>query len=313
MSKIDIQHISKFSNFELLAKQVVEGFITGMHRSPFHGFSVEFAEHRLYNAGESTRHIDWKLYARTDKLFVKRYEEETNLRCHIVIDDSSSMYFPIKGDLPYEVSNKITFSAFAGATLMELMKRQRDAFGLTLFSEQMDVHTPAKSSVTHQKLLFNYLEKVMQYEADKKLKKSNTAEMLHLLAERIHRRSLVVIFSDMFQNSANDAQNEALFSALQHLKYNKHEIILFHVADKKLELDFEFENRPYQFIDLESGEMLKLQPADVQKHYQQAVQKYTNALKLKCTSYGIDFVEADINAGYDQVLWNFLVKRAKMY
>lgn len=313
MSTIDIQHISKFSNFELLAKQVVEGFITGMHRSPFHGFSVEFAEHRLYNAGESTRHIDWKLYARTDKLFVKRYEEETNLRCHIVIDDSSSMYFPIKGDLPYEVNNKITFSAFAGATLMELMKRQRDAFGLTLFSEQMDVHTPAKSSVTHQKLLFNYLEKVMQFDGKKQLKKSNTAEMLHLLAERIHRRSLVIIFSDMFQNTTNETQKEALFSALQHLKYNKHEIILFHVADKKLELDFEFDNRPYQFIDLESGEMLKLQPSEVKQYYQEAIQKYTQELKLKCTSYGIDFVEADINAGYEQILWNFLVKRAKMY
>lgn len=200
-----------------------------------------------------------------------------------------------------------------GATLMELMKRQRDAFGLTLFSEQMDVHTPAKSSVTHQKMLFNYLEKVMQWDANKQLKKSNTAEMLHLLAERIHRRSLVVIFSDMFQNASGEKEREALFSSLQHLKYNKHEIILFHVADKKLELDFQFENRPYQFIDLETGEMLKLQPSDVKKHYQEAVEKYTQELKLKCTSYGIDFVEADINAGYEQVLWNFLVKRAKMY
>lgn len=313
MERIDIQHISKFSNFELLAKQVVEGFITGMHRSPFHGFSVEFAEHRLYNAGESTRHIDWKLFARSDKLFVKRYEEETNLRCHIVIDDSSSMYFPLKGDLPYDVKNKITFSAFAGACVMELMKRQRDAFGLTLFSDKMEVHTPAKSSVTHQKLLLNYLENVMQYDDSKKLKKSNTAEMLHLLAERIHRRSMVVIFSDMFQNASSEKEKEELFSALQHLKYNKHEIVLFHVADKKLELDFEFENRPYQFIDLESGEVLKLQPADVKEQYQKAMQNYMKELKMKCTSYGIDFVEADINAGYDQILLSFLVKRAKMY
>ncbi len=313
MERIDIQHISKFSNFELLAKQVVEGFITGMHRSPFHGFSVEFAEHRLYNAGESTRHIDWKLFARSDKLFVKRYEEETNLRCHIVIDDSSSMYFPLKGDLPYDVKNKITFSAFAGACVMELMKRQRDAFGLTLFSDKMEVHTPAKSSVTHQKLLLNYLENVMQYDDSKKLKKSNTAEMLHLLAERIHRRSMVVIFSDMFQNASTEKEKEELFSALQHLKYNKHEIVLFHVADKKLELDFEFENRPYQFIDLESGETLKLQPSEVKKQYQEAMAQYMKELKMKCTSYGIDFVEADINAGYEQILWNFLVKRAKMY
>ncbi len=312
MSKIDIQHISKFSNFELLAKQVVEGFITGMHRSPFHGFSVEFAEHRLYNAGESTRHIDWKLYARTDKLFVKRYEEETNLRCHIVIDDSSSMYFPIKGDLPYEVSNKITFSAFAGATLMELMKRQRDAFGLTLFSEQMDVHTPAKSSVTHQKLLFNYLEKVMQYDADKKLKKSNTAEMLHLLAERIHRRSLVVIFSDMLQTANSTDRLDQLFSALQHLKFNKHEVVVFNVVDKAKELDFNFENRPYEFVDMETGAVLKTHATKVKAAYLEQMTDYRKKLALKCAQYKIDMVDADINAGFNQILEAYLIKRQKM-
>lgn len=318
MEKIQLQEISRYAHFELLARQVVEGFITGLHRSPFHGFSVEFAEHRQYNTGESTRHIDWKLYARTEKLFVKRYEEETNLRCHLVVDGSSSMYFPLREDMDIPVRNKISFSALAAASLIELMKRQRDAFGLTIFSDKIDQHTPARSNAVHQRFLFNALEQLTDYNETKKKKTTATADMLHQLADMVHRRSLVVIFSDMFQQTLqqgadHDAENSRLFSALQHLRHNKHEVVLFHVVDRKHEIDFEFENRPYRFIDLETSEELKLHPAEIKEAYTKALRGYEAELRMKCAQYAIDFVEADINEGFHTVLWNFLVKRSKLY
>lgn len=317
MQQITLQEISKFAHFELLARQVVEGFITGLHKSPFHGFSVEFAEHRLYNTGESTRHIDWKLYARSEKLFVKRYEEETNLRCQLILDGSTSMYFPVKDDKISVTRNKATFSALAAASLVELMKKQRDAVGLTVISDQIDIHTPARSSVVHQKFLFNSLENLTEYNDTKKEKRSDTARLLHQVADMVHRRSLVVVFSDMFQNTLTrddpEKENSALFSALQHLRHNKHEVIVFHVTDRRFEMDFDFDNRPYRFIDLETKEELKLHPAEIRERYVEALKKYEVELRMRCGQYGIDFVEADINRGFDQVLWAWLVKRSKMY
>ena len=181
--------LRQVDNIELLAKQVVEGFIIGLHKSPFHGFSVEFAEHRLYNPGESTKNIDWKVYARSDKMFIKRYEEETNLRCQIVIDTSSSMYFPENdGKKP----NKLQFSALAAASLMNLLKRQRDAYGLSIFDNKLHQHTKCKSSNTHYRLLLTYLDALIKDQT--KQKSTSAAECLHQIAESIHRRSLVVIF-----------------------------------------------------------------------------------------------------------------------
>jgi uncharacterized protein (DUF58 family) len=291
-----------FRNLELLARKVVEGFITGMHKSPFHGFSVEFAEHRLYNTGESTRHIDWKLYGRTEKLFIKKYEEETNLRCQIVIDTSASMLFPKD-----RKNNKLEFSVYAAAALCELLKQQRDAFGLTLFEKDITTHLKAKGSPLHHKLVLNNLEQLL--ESKEELKGTSAASALNQVAEVVHQRSLIVIFSDMFE-SRHD--NEELFSALQHLKYRKHEVVLFHVVDKKMEIDFEFENRPYHFIDLESGEEIKLNPMQVKDAYKRSVNDFTELLKLKCGNYQIDFVEADINEGFDHVLYTYLVKRHRM-
>ena len=157
MASLERNQITAFSKLELLARQVVEGFITGLHKSPFHGFSVEFAEHRLYNTGESTRHLDWKLFARTDKLFVKRYEEETNLRCRIVIDASSSMNYPEKVDKGK--FNKLQFSIHAAASLIELLRRQRDAYGLTFFSNGLDFHSEVKSNAAHRRQIYQELEK----------------------------------------------------------------------------------------------------------------------------------------------------------
>lgn len=299
---INRQSIEPFKKLELLAKKVVEGFITGLHKSPFHGFSVEFAEHRLYNTGESTKHIDWKLFGRTDKLFVKRYEEETNLRCQILIDISSSMLFPFGSE-----NNKLSFSVYAAAALNELLKQQRDAVGLTLFSDKIDFHLPAKGSPAQQKIIFQTLEDLLEKKEQNKT--TSTVETLNQIAEIIHKRSLVVIFSDMFESNGD---NEDLFSALQHLKYKKHEVVLFHVCDKSKELDFDFENRPFQFIDLESGEEIKLNPNQIKNEYLSAIQGFKNNLKLKCGQYQIDFLEADINQGFDNILYTYLVKRSMM-
>lgn len=301
----DNQQIREFSNLELLANQVVEGFIIGLHKSPFHGFSVEFAEHRIYNQGESTKNIDWKVFARTDKLFSKKFEEETNLRCHIVLDASSSMYFPTKekqGDL-----DKMRFSILATAALMNLLKRQRDAFGLTIFDSEIRTHTADKSSGQHYQLLLSYLEKLLQ--EGKHGKSTSAAATLHQVADSIHKRSLVIIFSDMFENIS---EADELFSALQHLKYAKHEVVLFHVSDKSKELEFEYENRPYLFVDLETGEKIKLQSNEVKSFYKENMQKYLHQLKLKCMQFKIDLVEADINEGFKPILQGYLLKRSKM-
>jgi uncharacterized protein (DUF58 family) len=306
MPIINRKELQAYSHLELLAKQVVEGFITGLHKSPFHGFSVEFAEHRLYNSGESTRHMDWKLYAKTDKLFVKRYEEETNLRCRIILDVSSSMYFP--EELEKGMLNKMGFSVYAAAAMVELLKKQRDAYGVSMFSESVEVHTEAKSNAAHQRLVYSELEKLLEKEEPNK--QTSAVDAIHSISDRINKRSLVVIFSDMLDNSDREGE---LLSALQHLKHNKHEVILFHVVDHSKELDFEFENRPYRFVDMESGEEVKLNPNDVKDLYVKEMREKEAELRLKCGQYGIDFVEADISKGFNQVLLPFLVKRKKLY
>lgn len=306
MKLLDNYEVRDLGNLELLAQQVVEGFIIGLHKSPFHGFLVEFAEHRLYNQGESTRNIDWKVYARTDKMFSKRFEEETNLRCQIVIDGSSSMYFPEDtGQKPYV--NKLNFSALAAAALMNLLQRQRDAFGLTLFDSNVNIHTHCKSSTTHYRLLLSHLDKLLNN--PERNKTTAAADALHQIADSIHKRSLVVIFSDMFEHHA---EMETLFSALQHLKHNKHEVVLFHTVDKSKEIQFEFENRPYLFIDMETGEKLRLQTNQIKKHYLEQMTKFMDELKMRCLQYQIDFVEADIHQGFRNILQTYLVKRARM-
>lgn len=305
MSFFDNFDVRQIENIELLAKQVVEGFIIGLHKSPFHGFSVEFAEHRLYNPGESTKDIDWKVYARSDKMFTKKFEEETNLRCQIIIDTSSSMYFPVQES--GKGLNKLQFSALAAASIMNLLKKQRDAFGLSIFDNDVHIHTKCRSATSHYRLLLTYLDGLIKDTSQNKT--TSTAKALHQLADNIHRRSLVIIFSDMFDG--NDS-NEDLFAALQHLKYAKHEVILFHVTDKKHELDFEYENRPYLFVDMESGEEIKLQHHQVKELYVDKVTKYKDELKMKCLQYKIEFIEADINEGFVPILQNYMVKRNKM-
>ncbi|MEY3681570.1 MAG: hypothetical protein RLZZ289_89 [Bacteroidota bacterium] len=304
MATIDRLRLTPFGNLELLAKQVVEGFITGMHKSPFHGFSVEFAEHRLYNPGESTRNIDWRLFGRTDKLFSKKYEEETNLRCQIVLDGSSSMYFP------KEEQNKLEFSIYAAASLIELLKRQRDAVGLSIFDEALALHTAAKSSLTHHRFLYSELEKRLHVYQPTEKKQTNTAQALHDIAELAHQRSMVLIFSDLLDDPAN---TEALFDALMHLKHNKHEVILFHVFNEALEQNFDLEDRPYQLVDMETGETLRLRPAEIREKYQKALSAHFKNIEMRCLNHGIDLVKAPMEAGYDNILLQYLLKRQKLY
>lgn len=298
--------VEKLGGLELLAKQAVEGFITGIHKSPLHGFSVEFAEHRQYNTGESTKHIDWKLFARTDKLYTKKYEEETNLRCHLLLDTSSSMYYPQSENLLY---NKLEFSIFCIASLIHLLKKQRDAFGLTTFSDKIDLHTEAKSSVRHQRYIFDALGRVAR---DSTAKKSTSiVDSLHQIAESIHKRSMVVIFSDMF-GSVSLERSEELFFALQHLKHRKHEVLVFQVRDHHTEVNFDFEDGPYQFIDMETNEVVKVKSNEVKDSFVSSMKKYTDELKLKCAQYKIDYIQADINTDYHTVLREYLIKRQKM-
>jgi uncharacterized protein (DUF58 family) len=304
MQTIQQQDFFQFDKLDVLARQVVEGFIIGLHKSPYHGFSVEFAEHRLHNVGDSIKDIDWKVFARTEKLYTKKFEEETNLRCQIVIDASSSMYFPQekeKGKL-----NKIEFSCLATAALLFLLRKQRDAVGLTIFDNEIKTQTSAKTNALHQQVLLSNLYQLLNNTTVQK--STNAAKCLHQIADSIHKRSLVFIFSDMLDSMD---ENE-IFLALQHLKHSKHEVVLFHVIDKSKELDFNFENRPYKFIDLETNEELKLQPNQVKEFYVEKMNERKANLKLKCAQYKIDFVEADINEGYHQILLSYLVKRSKM-
>ena len=306
---IQTEELKTVENLEFFARQVVEGFITGLHKSPYHGFSVEFAEHRLYNAGESTRHIDWKLYARTDKLFVKRYEEETNLRCQLVLDRSSSMQFPVQKKLSSTKPNKIGFSILAAAALMNLFKRQRDAVGLSVFSNSVQLHTPSKTSASHHKWLLSELEALASPFNEKEMEQTNAVASLHEIAERIHKRSLVVLFSDLL---GDESQSEELFTALQHLKYNKHEVIVFHVVDRSKEIEFNFESRLHKFIDLETGEEMKVNPIELKEEYLKSMSRFEKELHLNCGQYNIDFIPVDSAEGFEPILLKYLLKRKKM-
>ncbi|MFD1094823.1 DUF58 domain-containing protein [Salegentibacter chungangensis] len=295
-----------FTNLDLLARQVVEGYISGIHKSPFHGFSAEFAEHKIYNNGESTKHIDWKLFAKTDKLYTKRYEEETNLRCHFIIDNSASMHYPKMGRQSIDSLNKIGFSALATAGIMQILKRQRDAMGLSIYSDEFEFYAPEKGSERHYYMLINALNEMSERKVQQK--STNTYKFLHQIAEKLKRRSLVFLFTDMFQADAEEAE---LFEALRHLKYNKHEVVLFHVTDKKRELSFEFDNRPRRFTDVETGEQIDLFSDNIRENYREALEKYVSALKLECAKYKISYVAADVQEKFDRILTAYMIERQK--
>lgn len=300
-----LEQIARFQNLEVLANQIVEGFISGMHKSPFHGFSAEFAEHKLYNVGESTRHIDWKLFAKTDRLYTKRFEEETNMRCHIVLDNSSSMHYPVLKQAQPFFENKIGFSVLAAAVLMHLLKKQRDAVGLSVFSDSYDYYAPEKGSDRHHRMIVSQLESVLQ--SPKVTKGTNTVALLHQIAEKMHRRSMIVLFTDMFQSE----DEEKLFEALQHLRHNKHKVILFHVVDRKKELEFGFDNTPKKYIDVETGEEVALFSDSVQEVYQKEAKIYFDKIALTCAQNRIRYVSVDVGDNFEKIMLTYLVEKQK--
>ena len=305
----NLEYITLPASLELFAKQIVEGFVTGLHKSPYHGFSVEFAEHRLYNTGESIKHIDWKLFGRTDKLFVKRYEEETNLRCQLVIDASSSMYYPNIKSPSLEKPNKLLFAIYASAVMMNLLKKQRDAVGLSVYADKLEVHTPNRTTQRHHRILYNALDNLLKVDAVVSSKQTESANSLHQISELLHKRSLVMIFTDFIHSSKTI---EEQFEAYKHLKYNKHEVVLFYLNEPITEKLLEFDNNPYKFIDLETKQEIKLNPNLFKKRFVEQTENHLKELKLKCLQYKIDFVEIDINKGFDMVLNSYLLKRRKM-
>lgn len=299
------EKISSFQHLELLANQVVEGFISGMHKSPFHGFSAEFAEHKVYNVGESTKHIDWKLFAKTDRLYTKRFEEETNMRCHVIIDNSSSMHYPkLNQNQPFYES-KIGFSVLASAVLMNLLKKQRDAIGLSVFSDTYEYYAPEKGSDRHHRMVLNALENLL--EKPKTQKRTDTITFLHQIAEKMHRRSMIILFTDMFQSD----KEEDLLNALQHLKHDKHKVILFHVIDSKTELNLDYDNTPRKFIDIESGDEVTIFADNVKQEYEKGVKNYFKNLALSCSQNKIKYIPVNVSDSFEKILTAYLVEKQK--
>jgi len=304
----NLDNILSLESLEFFAKNLVEGFITGKHKSPYHGFSVEFAEHRLYNKGESTKHVDWKLYGRTDKLFVKKYEEETNLRCQIIIDTSSSMFYPQIKNLTLSNPNKILYSIYSAATLINLFKKQRDSVGLSLFSDDLYFHSQNKGINKHHISLKKKMIEVLN--STPEFKTTSSIESIHKIASRLHKRSLVLLFTDMFDGLEDLSE---IFLALQHLKFQKHEVILFHLSENKTEYELDFPNSPHKFIDIETKEEINLNPIEIKKEYQAKSKFFLKELKTRCLQHKIDLVKVDINKGIDQILISYLLKRQKMF
>lgn len=293
-----------FSQLTILANQIVEGFMAGIHKSPFHGYSAEFNEHRLYNKGESTKFIDWKLYAKTDKLYTKKYEDETNLRCHFILDCSSSMHYPNVSGFGLDTLSKYTFSSLSILSIINLLQKQNDAFGLSQFSNSIEFYVSEKSSYNQLQLITAQLEKYFNLKNEQK--KTDAYKSLHYIAENLKRRSLVFLFSDMFQN---ETDHEAIFEALKHLKYNKHQVVLFHTTDFEKEIEFEFSEIPRRFIDVETQEKIDIYPEFAKENYAQLAKSFRDELKNKCRQYRIKYVDADINKGFEKVLLTYLLEK----
>lgn len=298
--------LSQLAPLELRARKIVEGFISGLHKSPYYGFSVEFAEHRPYNPGDDLKHVDWKVYAKTERFYVKQYEEETNLRCYLLIDTSSSMYYKYFAEW-----TKLRYGINFGAALIYLMHRQRDACGIIPFSDKIEAFIPAKSSYTHLRLLFGELEKRLEEEKQqaKQKKGTATAEVIHEVAERLNHRSLVVIITDLFEHAD---EHDNLISSLKHLRHRNHEVILFNIMERKSERELDFPDRRFVMEDMETGSQMEILPAQVREDYKKKVAEYTHRFKMACSEFQIDFEELDTQEAFDLALLAYLNKRKNL-
>ena len=285
--------ISNLSSLSLKARLLVEGLIVGMHKSPYHGFSVEFSEHRLYNPGDEIRNIDWKIWGKTDKYFVKEYEEETNLLSHIILDQSASM--------SYSSSNisKLDYAKILAASLAYLMLKQQDGVGLTLFDSKIRSSIPPKSKSNHINALFKIMEDIIPGPD------TNIGDILHISAESIKKRGLVIIISDFFDDL------ESIISGIKHYRYKGNEVILFHILDKQeLKLDF---NERTQFIDLETNETITTDPWHIRTAYQAGIQQFCNNLKINCRKNKVDYTLIDTSQPIEIALFDYLIKRKNIF
>jgi len=301
-----VEELAFLNHFNLLAHQIVEGFISGIHKSPFHGFSSEFAEHKIYNQGESTKNIDWKVYAKTDKFFVKTYEDETNLRCQVLVDNSSSMHYPNLTKTSQFPGNKIQYAALTAAALLKIIKKQRDAAGLTIFSDKIDFSMKEQGNERHHRQLIEQLNKICFYKPQ--LATTKLSDILHQIAEKTHKRSLIVLFTDLLHTNTN---LQELIQALQHLKHNKHKVIVFHVVDQKTELELDFTNQSKKFIDLETGEEIEIHTEHVKEIYKQNIKSYWEKISQMLTQYQIEYHLLDINQNIEKSLTQYLTERQK--
>ena len=298
--------ISQLDSMELRARLIVEGFITGLHKSPYHGFSVEFAEHRPYNPGDELRHVDWKVFAKTDRYYVKQYEEETNLRHYVVLDTSPSMRYRRTAAL-----SKLEYGTYLAAALHYLMVKQRDATGLVAFDERVHTLMPPKSTHGYLHTLLARLGTLADAEPPKKdAPRTSAAAALHEVAERIGRRSLVVVITDLFENVA---AHDDLLKALQHLRYRGHEVLVFHVLEGATERRFDFPDVPMLFRDMETGEEMTLQPAQLRDAYAEAAAAFAERFRRRCREVRVDFVELDTAEPYDTALMAYLNKRRRLF
>ena len=284
--------VSKLANMNLVARLVVEGFITGLHRSPYHGFSVEFAEYRQYMPGDDIRHIDWKVYGKTDRFYVKQFEEETNLKSYILLDSSASMSYSSHS------ITKFQYATYFAAALTYLMLKQRDSVGLVTFAQKIKKYLPPRSVNTYLSIILQQLQKTRVSST------TNIAETFHQMAERINRRGLIIVLSDLMDNP------EKVISGLKHFRHKKHEIIVFHILDP-FERTFNFK-QDATFVDLESGEKIVTQPWHIQNEYRKLVTDFIQTYKNQCLANRIDYVLIDTQQDFDRVLMQYLIKRKRI-
>ncbi len=290
---LDPKVVSKLSNLELIARLVVEGFIVGLHKSPYHGFSVEFSEHRQYSPGDETRYIDWKVYGRTDKYFIKQFEEETNLRAYIILDASRSMAYSSGNNI-----TKFEYACYLAGALSYLIMMQRDAVGLVIYDEGIRKFLPPRSVKSYLDLILSELERTEPGN------RTNTAKSLHLVAERIKRRGLVIVLSDLL-----DEQSEVI-SAFKHFKHKKNELIVFQILDP-MERNFSF-NVDALFKDMETSEKVMTQSLYVQRSYREAFDEFIKRYRLECLVNGIDYELMDTTTPFDVALFRYLSKRREL-
>ena len=281
--------LSKLQNLSIKAKYVVEGFMLGLHKSPYHGFSVEFSEHRPYGFGDEVRHIDWKLWSKTDKYYVKQFEEETNLKAHIILDQSRSM------DYGSSEISKFEYSKLLAASFAYILIKQQDAVGLALFDEQINKLIPPKSIPSHLNILLSHMEQ------SKPGSKTNIAQALHHSAEGISKRGLVIVISD-FMDDPN-----AVMGGLRHLRHKGHEVIVFHILDR-LELNFDFNER-IKFIDKETGDEITTDPWHITKQYNEHFKQHCDFIKNACGQNKIEYIQLQSNQALDIALSELLLKR----